>query len=289
MRVLITGAGGQLGRELQRALASHELRPLTHVDLDITDASAVAEAIASAHPDAVVHAAALTDTARCEREPDAARAVNATGAAHVAKACARAGAAMLYVSTNEVFDGAQGTPYLETDKPAPINAYGRSKLEGEYAVRGAVDQHYIVRTAWLYGHGGENFIMKVLRAADRGDELTGVSDEIATPTWVVNLADAIARLVETSRYGVYHFTNSGLASRYQWMHEILQRAGKDVPLRSVTTAEFRASLQRGAVVPQKPAYSVLANTAGAALGIGLPDWREALQKYFETSQAPVSK
>ncbi len=283
MRILITGADGQLGRELQIALAGHSLRPLAHPELDITRAAAVEQAIASFRPDAVVHAAALTDTGRCERDPELAHDVNAAGAENIAIACALAGAAMVYVSTNEVFDGTKTTAYLETDKPAPINHYGRSKLAGERAVQAALRAHYIVRTAWLYGQGGNNFITKMLHAAEVG-ELTGVTDEIATPTWVHDLAGAIASLIETARYGTYHFTNAGDASRYDWLCEILRLAGKPgVPVRPVTMSEFRASLPADAVVPQKPPYSVLANTHGVALGITLRAWREALAAYFAAS------
>ena len=203
MRLMITGAGGQLGCELQRALRQHELRSLSRSDLDITDSAAVANAVGGFRPKVVVHAAALTDTMRCEREPDFAMQVNALGAEHVARACAAAGASIVYVSTNEVFDGAKREPYRESDEPRPINEYGRSKLEGERRVQQALAAHYIVRTAWVYGKGGDNFVSKVLRWSESG-KLTGVTDEVATPTWARDLADAIARLIETQRWGVYH-------------------------------------------------------------------------------------
>lgn len=283
MRVLITGAGGQLGRDLQRALAGHELRPLSHGELDITDAHAVGQAIEAFRPDIVLHAAALTDTTRCELEQEAAHAVNAVAAQNVAVACARAGAAMVYVSTNEVFDGTKSAPYLESDQPDPVNAYGRSKLEGERLVQAALDRYCIVRTAWLYGHGSHHFASKVLVWAESG-ELTGVTDEIATPTWTRDLARAIARLLETNRYGVYHLTNAGEASRWEWAQEILRLAGKPgVRLRPITTEEFRASLPADAVAPEKPPYSVLANTAAAALAIELRPWQEALAEYFASA------
>ena len=284
MRVLITGAGGQLGRDLQRALAGHELRPCSHAELDIADAHAVDSAIASFRPEVVLHAAALTDTGRCEREPEAAHAINATGAERVAAACARHSAAIVYVSTNEVFDGEKPLPYLESDEPAPINHYGRSKLAGERAVQAALAERYIVRTAWLYGHGGNHFVAKMLRAAD-GGELTVVTDEIATPTWTRDLAAAIATLIETRRYGTYHFTNAGQASRFEWVQEILRLAGRtDVSLRPINTHAFRAGLPADAIVPEKPPFSVLANAAGGALGIVLRPWREALAAYFANTE-----
>lgn len=285
MRVLITGGNGQLGRDLQRALAEHRVRAFSHDELDVTDARRVIDEIETLEPDVVIHAAALTDTSRCEREPDAAFAVNALGSRNVAVACGRAGAALAYVSTNEVFDGAQTAPYGEMDGPHPVNSYGRSKLAGERLVETLLPKHYIVRTAWLYGHGGDNFISKILRAAEAGD-LIGVVDETATPTWTQDLALALAQLIETGLFGVYHLTNGGQASRYQWSREILRLAGKsDVMLRPRTAKEYRSSLPAGSFTPQKPPYSVLRNRAGAALGIELRSWQDALQAYFAEEAA----
>ena len=282
MRILITGGSGQLGRDLQLAMGEHQVRTFSHAELDVTDAEAVDEALQGFRPELVIHAAALTDTARCEREPDLAHAVNALGARNVAIACGEVGAAMVYVSTNEVFDGAKTEPYAESDEPNPINAYGRSKLAGEQQLQGALPQHYIVRAAWLYGQGGNHFVEKILRAA-AGGELVGVVDEVATPTWTRDLAGAIARLVATGRFGVYHLTNAGQASRYEWAQEVLRLAGKSsVRLRPVSTAEYRASLPADAVAPQKPPFSVLRNRAAAALGIELRPWQEALAEYFAT-------
>ncbi len=283
MRVLITGAGGQLGRDLQGALAAHEVRAAAHGDLDITDAAAVRQAVESFRPEVAVHAAALTDTARCERDPELAYVVNGLGARNVAVACGGAGAAMLYVSTNEVFDGTRSEPYLEFDEPAPLNGYGRSKLAGERLVQEVLPQHYIVRTAWLYGQGGNHFVSKMLRAAEQG-EITAVVDETATPTWTRDLAGAIARLIETGLYGVYHLTNAGETSRYGWAKEALRLAGKErVLVHPVTTAEFRAGLPRHAVAPRKPPYSVLSNLAGATAGIELRPWQDALAEYFTSA------
>jgi dTDP-4-dehydrorhamnose reductase len=283
MRVLITGAGGQLGRDLQAALAGHELSAVAHTDLDITDATAVRAAIDAFRPDGAVHAAALTDTTRCEREPDVAYVVNALGARNVAVACGRVGAAMVYVSTNEVFDGTRSEPYVESAEPNPLNAYARSKLAGERLVQEVLPQHYIVRTAWLYGHGGNHFVSKIVRAAESGD-VTGVVDEVATPTWTRDLAVAIARLVGTGLFGIYHLTNTGEASRFAWAKEALRLAGRsNVRLRPITTAEFRASLPPDAIAPRKPPYSVLRNVAGTAIGIELRPWQDALAEYFAAS------
>lgn len=280
MRILITGAGGHLGQELQRALRQHELSALSHREFDITDEAAVTNEIGTFAPNVVIHAAALTDTTRCEREPDFALRVNAAGAESVARACVGVGASMVYVSTNEVFDGAKQTPYTEMDVARPVNEYGRSKFEGERRVQEALPQHYVVRTAWVYGRGGDNFVAKVVRWAASG-KLTGVTDEIATPTWARDLAEAIAQLIETERYGVYHLSNTGQASRCDWAREILRLVGTSgVQLEPITTAQFRASLAPDAVAPEKPPYSVLANIAAAALGIELRPWQEALAEYF---------
>jgi dTDP-4-dehydrorhamnose reductase len=250
-----------------------------HRDLDVTDAGAVGQAFRQAKPDLVIHAAALTDTSLCEEDPALAMRVNAQGSLHVARACRGVGAAMVYVSTNEVFDGPPGRePYGESDEPNPINAYGRSKLEGERLVREALPRHYVVRTAWLYAEGGNNFPAKVLRAAEGRRELSMVTDEVASPTWAQDLAQAVVRLVAQPAYGTYHLTNAGWCSRYEWAAEVLRLAGPpwaDVTLRPITTAEYGAG-------PPKPPFSALRNEAGARLGITLRPWQEALGEYFRS-------
>jgi len=283
MRVFITGGQGQLGRDLRSVLAEHEVLSTDLPELDVTDFSPVFDAVTSFRPEVVIHAAALTDTGRCEDEPDLAYATNALGARNVAVACGQADAAMVYISTNEVFDGAQREPYLEFDEPNPLNTYARSKLAGERCVQTLLARHYIVRTAWLYGLGGIHFPAKILSAAQERSELTVVSDEIATPTWTHDLAEAIARLIRQPLYGTYHFTNSGACSRFEWAREVLCLAGREeVALRPVTTAEYRGT---GGGGPRKPPYSVLRNFAGAAsLGIELRPWQEALRDYFSRKQ-----
>jgi dTDP-4-dehydrorhamnose reductase len=279
MLVFITGGKGQLGRELQRAFRSHTDPPdvlAPDIDeLDVTDAGPVERAMRQATPDLVIHAAALTDTSRCEEDPALAMRVNAEGSLHVAEACRRVSAAMVYVSTNEVFDGPpRREPYVESDEPRPINAYGRSKLEGERLVRETLPRHYVVRTAWLYAEGGSNFPAKVLRAAEGRKELSMVTDEVATPTWARDLAQAIVRLAAQPAYGTYHLTNDGWCSRYEWAAEVLRLAGRaDVTLRAITSTEYGAG-------PPKPPFSALRNEAAARLGITLRPWQEALREYF---------
>jgi dTDP-4-dehydrorhamnose reductase len=278
MKILITGAGGQLGRSLQ-AVAGHDFVPLSHTRLDITSLGACIDALESNRPAAVVHCAAMTDTNRCEKEPARARKVNGIGTENVAKACARVDARLVAVSTNEVFDGAKSTPYAEDDSPHPLNAYAHSKLDGEaLAVARHVDT-IVVRTSWLYGAGHVNFNEKVLAAVAEGRPLSFVTDEVAAPTATDDLARAMVGLLEREAGpGVYHLANDGEASRYDWAREILRLAGEgDTPVEAVTTAELRV---KGYAGPPKPPYSVLANTRASALGITLRDWREALADYF---------
>jgi len=301
MRVLITGGQGQLGRELQRAFLSQSDPPQVLAtdlpELDVTDAGAVERAFDQAKPDLVIHAGALTDTSLCEEDPDLAMRVNAQGTLHVAEACRQVGAAMVYVSTNEVFDGARNEPYGESDEPRPINAYGRSKLEGERLVQGTLPRHYVVRTAWLYAEGGNNFPAKILRAAEGRSasrtgrrELSVVTDEVATPTWARDLAQAIIRLAAQPAYGVYHLTNDGYCSRFQWAAEVLRLAGPpwaDVALRPITAAEYGGGPPAclpdrlaGRAGPPKPPFSALRNEAAARLGIAMRPWQEALGEFF---------
>jgi dTDP-4-dehydrorhamnose reductase len=280
MRILITGGTGQLGRSLQHALAAHDVLALGHAELDITEQRSVDAAVGGYLPDVVIHPAALTDTARCEREPALARAINGLGAENVARACQRTGARLVAISTNEVFDGAKRTPYAEDDLTGPLNAYAMSKLDGECLASAACADTLIVRTSWLYGDGGSNFVEKVRSAASSGRTLSFVTDEVATPTSTEDLAVAIREMIDRlAPAGIYHLANSGEASRYDWAVEILRRSAMgDVPVEGVTTEQLRANGYAG---PRKPPYSVLANTRAAALGITLHPWREALAAYFK--------
>ncbi|HSP55843.1 MAG TPA: dTDP-4-dehydrorhamnose reductase [Dehalococcoidia bacterium] len=274
MRILITGGDGQLGRALQEALAGDEVVALGHGEMDITDDGGVNRAVAEARPEVVVHAAAWTDTAGCELDPERAMLVNGRGAGTVAEACREAGAAMVYVSSNEVFDGEKGSAYDEGDATNAVNAYAASKLEGERQVAAALEARYVVRTSWLYGPGRVSFPEKILQAAQRDGKLRAVTDEIASPTWTVDLAEAISKLVRTKAYGVYHFSNAGWCSRLEWAVEILRLAGMSgVPVKPATMAEFDLPYR-------KPPFTALANNNGAKLGITLRPWQEALAEHL---------
>jgi dTDP-4-dehydrorhamnose reductase len=279
---MITGAHGQLGKALQRVLSHHDVSDLGPPDLDVTDPNCIDAWFKSDQPQYVVHCAALTDTAACERFPESARAINADGTANIARAARSVGAPLLAVSTNEVFDGSTAHPTDEAADPRPLNEYGRSKLLGEISAREVANTR-IVRTAWLYGDGDNNFVAKVLRAGRTGKPLRFVTDEVATPTYVDDLAVAIRQLIERDAPGgIYHLTNEGEASRYEWACEILRLAGMgDVPVEPITTEQLYASGYDG---PRKPPYSVLANTRARAFGITMRHWREALADYFAKSR-----
>jgi dTDP-4-dehydrorhamnose reductase len=273
MRLAITGALGQLGRNLQEALQEHDLFLIDLPEYDVTDVGIIST-IADFEPELVIHAAAMTDVDGCELDPDAAYKVNALGTKNVALACQRCDAPLLYLSTDYVFDGTKEEPYLEFDEPNPTSAYARSKLAGEDFVRHLLNRFYIVRTAWLYGQGGNNFVNKILELSQERSELSIVTSEVGSPTYAPDLAEAIARLIEHPLYGIYHLVNEGSCSRYEFAHRILELAGKsDFPVYPVETYE------RPAKVPQ---HSVLRNFCAATqLGITLRPWEEALRAFFE--------
>ncbi|MBI2845673.1 MAG: dTDP-4-dehydrorhamnose reductase [Chloroflexi bacterium] len=271
MRVAITGAGGQLGRSLLAIFGDEETLALTKADLDIRSDQA-AERLAALRPDLVIHTAAMTDVDECELHPDEAFEINSQGTQRVAQACQKIRAPLVYISTDYVFDGQRAEPYPEDYPPRPINVYGRSKLEGEKQIQDLLTQFYIVRSAWLYGPGNKNFVEKTLRRAEGQPEMHMVTTQVGSPTYTWDLAAGIRRLLAHNDYGIFHLTNSGYCSRYQWARKILELAGKsDYPLHPST------EYQRPA---QPPLHAILANIKAAALGITLRPWEEALAAYF---------
>lgn len=270
MRALITGAGGQLGHDLMAAFADDDCVGLTRADLDVTDEAAVVAAVRDHAPDLVVHAAAHTKVDLAESEPESAWAANTTGTWWVARACAAAGARMVYVSTDYVFDGLLGRPYTEFDCVAPRSVYGRTKEAGEQLVRQTLAEHYIVRTSWVLGTAGSNFVTTMLRLGRERDELAVVDDQTGSPTFTFDLAPAIRRLAVTGRYGTYHLTNSGQCTWFELARAVFGHAGITVGLGPTDTATF------GAPAP-RPAFSVLENRMAALAGLEpLPHWEESL-------------
>ena len=278
MRIVVTGHKGQLGTALSEVLADEDLLGLDLPEDDITDPVAVVNRVAEFRPDVVIHGAAMTDVDGCERNPDLAFRVNAMGTQNLAVACERVGAAMVLVSTNDVFDGKLDRPYYEWDAPTPQSAYARSKAAGEFYVRSLLNRFYIARTSWLYARGGSNFVTKIMAAADKHGSLRVVTDEVSAPTFAPDLAKAISQLIHTRHYGIYHFSNSGICSRYDWACKILDLSGRgQVPVEPITTDQWKRAAP-------PPLYAPIMNTVGAALGITLRSWEEALQAYFAEAQ-----
>jgi dTDP-4-dehydrorhamnose reductase len=272
MRILVTGAEGQLGRELAESFPGHDVFAAGRDRLDVEDRASVLAAVEGLRPDAVVHAAAWTDVDGCEADPDRALRVNALGTRHVAEAARRVGAHLCFVSTDYVFGGVPGRPYHEWDEPGPVSAYGRSKLGGE----GEVDPgSSVVRTSWLCGRHGRNFVKTMLRLAPERDEITVVDDQRGCPTFAEDLAGMIARLVLERLPGTFHVTNQGQATWCQLARETLALAGMDpARIRPIATAE----LDPPRLAP-RPAWSVLDNAALRLSGLPLlADYHEPLHR-----------
>lgn len=282
---LVTGAGGQLGKDLVAAFCTRgwEVFGLARHELDVSDRDAVLATAVGLRPDAVVNAAAWTDVDGCEGDPDHAWRANALAVRHLAEACAAVGAHLCQISTDYVFDGAQPEPYVEWDRPNPQSVYGRSKLGGE---REVLPGHAVVRTSWLMGAGGHNVARTVLRlAADPDRELAFVDDQHGCPTFTFDLAPMVEQLVSARRPGVFHVTNQGPTSWYGFVRELLAAAGHDPSrVRPIATADL--------VPPRpapRPANSVLDNAAlrGCELTL-LPSWRASLPALLTSLSIPAA-
>lgn len=246
---------------------------LSHSELEVTDKEKVLEVITALKPASVIHLAAWTDVDGCERNPEKAFLVNEAGTENIALACAKNKARMVYMSTDFVFDGKKRSPYLEDDISNPINVYGASKLAGEKKVMESPGPFYIIRSSWLFGPGGRNFVTKVLELAGKEADLKIVEDQTGSPTYTRDLACAIIKLLDSSRgAGLYHITNSGSASRYEWAKAILKYCGmEDMKVIPIKYTDFRE-------IASRPVYSVLKT---GYPDIKLRDWREALKEYIE--------
>jgi len=277
MHILIVGAQGQLGRALEtvyKGVANQRLTLWSRPEYDITQPQ-IADRVVALHPDVVINAAAWTNVDRAEAEPNAAYAANCLGPKYLAEGCNRCGAVLVQVSTNEVFAGEPLRTYHEYDLPAPGGVYARSKLAGELAARQVLDRLYIVRVAWLFGPGGNNFPAKIIAAADKMGALRIVADEVGNPTYAPDVATAIAQLVTTERYGIYHLVNSGQSSRFEFAQAVLQASGRGhIPLTPIQHTEWPRPVQ-------PPLHAVLINQAAAALGIELRAWQSAVDEYVK--------
>jgi dTDP-4-dehydrorhamnose reductase len=276
VRVLVTGAAGQVGRELQAAFGDHDVVAADRSVLDVTDRDHAFQAVVGAAPDAIVHAAAFTAVDACEGDPDRAYLVNALGTRHVAEAARRTGAPVCYLSTDYVFDGTKPDPYVEWDQPNPQSMYGHSKLGGE---RELDPDALIVRTSWVCGEHGHNMVKTILRLAGEHDRLTFVDDQRGHPTFAADLAAMVQRLVTERRTGTYHVTNQGAVSWYEFARAVLEAAGHDPGrVHPVATADLHPPRPA-----PRPANSVLDNAALRLDGVPLlPDFREPLARLVKT-------
>lgn len=278
MKIVVLGATGMLGTDVSKILtATHQVLPRTRKDWDITDAAACRANITATKPQIVINCAAFTRVDDCESEPDKAFLVNGEAVKHIADACQLAKIRFIQISTDYVFDGQRGTPYREEDNPNPINIYGQSKLKGEeYALK--IPYSLVVRTSWLYGHNGPNFVDTIVRKAKKKGTLTVVDDQLGSPTYTLDLAVAISILIEKEIAGIIHVTNSGFCSWYEFAREILKIAGKnDVSVVPIKTADFTRPAKR-------PHFSALDSSRYTAItGAPLRPWPEALADYLAQS------
>jgi dTDP-4-dehydrorhamnose reductase len=279
MRLLVTGARGMLGRAVCSAAArlGHDVVGLSRAELDVTDDEHVRRVVAAAEPRAVVHCAAWTDVDGAETAEAAATAVNGEGAGNVARAASEVGARMVHLSTDYVFDGTKSTPWVESDPVGPIGAYGRSKLAGELEVAAAAPEHAVVRTAWLFGAGGRNFVDTMLALGGERDEVTVVTDQIGSPTWTVHLAEAVVELAERrGDVGTFHAAGAGACTWYELAVEVFDRAGMTCRVRPTTSERFPRAARR-------PAYSVLASERDETPV--LPAWQQGVAGYLAETRA----
>ncbi len=294
LKILITGISGMLGVDLYQTLrekyevVGFDLQEFPSISFlpppvqrgDITRIGEVKRAFHELTPDLVVHTAAYTDVDGCEKNPDKAYKVNALGTQNVCLASQELNVPLIYISTDFVFDGKKDSPYLESDQPHPISIYGMSKLVGEEYVRTLLHRYFIVRTSWLYGHYGKNFVETILKLAEEKEELTVVDDQVGSPTYTKDLSRKIKELLSTKSYGVYHITNSGSCSWYEFAREILELSGiKGVEVRPITSEELDRPAPR-------PRFSVLEDSRPReVLGNSMRDWKEALRDYIRNDRA----
>jgi len=295
-RVLVTGAAGQLGGYLLRRLEEsgyaasglgRREAPGIYVVADIRDRAQLADALEQAQPDAIIHGAAYTDVDGCERDPELADAINRVGSENVAMLAAERGIRLIGVGTDFVFPGNGGAPYGEDAEPDPISVYGSSKLAGERAILAADSSFAVARTAWVYGGKGKHFPRTVLAMLAKHGKMEVVDDEIGSPTFAGDLAEALVALLAHRPSGILHLTNDGVASRFELAQRVAKDAGQDPGLIAPVSTE--AFLARYPLPARRPANSTLANTRAAAMGVRLPPWDDAVARYVPTLARELSE
>jgi dTDP-4-dehydrorhamnose reductase len=275
VRIALTGSNGMLGHDIKKVFKDIELAALTRKDLDITSLDQSVSRIKDISPDYLIHSAAYTDVDGCEQDPEKAYRVNGIGTRNLTIACEEVKCPILYISSDYVFDGAGKEPYKEWDQPGPVTRYGRSKLMGEQYVNSFTTRFYIVRTSWLYGKHGKNFVDTICRLLSEKDEIDVVDDQVGSPTYTYDLALTLRELIGKG-YGMYHITNSSHCSWFEFAQEIASLKSSKTRIVPTTTDKFNRPAKR-------PAYSVLDNTLLRLEGIGeLRHWKDALREYLST-------
>jgi dTDP-4-dehydrorhamnose reductase len=281
MKLLLLGANGQLGCDLLRVFraAGDSVIPATHADVEVCSLDRVSQILAETKADVLVNTTAFHKVEECETNPALAFQVNATAAMNLARVCQRSGAMLVHFSTDYVFNGHKRAPYEETDLPSPLNVYGASKVAGEHLIACNAERYFVIRTCGLYGVAGSsgkggNFVENMLRKAIAGDAIRVVDDQVLTPTYTVDLAEATRRLILTQKFGLYHLSSEGQCSWYEFTRNILAVAGVDAQLSPVKTADFPVTVRR-------PSYSVLSKAKFRALSLSIPSWQDALCRYLQ--------
>ncbi len=278
MKILVTGASGQLGQDVVLLLneSGHQVKSCDRSELDIADQRQCEKVIGEYRPEAVIHCAAYTAVDAAEEDIDGAYRVNASGTRNIAVSAEKVGAKLVYVSTDYVFDGQANRPYREYDNTAPQTVYGESKRAGEVLAQTLNSKYFIVRTSWVYGQYGSNFVKTMLKLGAEKDSLSVVHDQIGSPTYTVDLARFLLQLIQTEKYGIYHASNSGHCSWHEFAQAIFETAGLQVNVLPVTTEQFPRPAKR-------PAYSVMDHSAIRSNDLqDLPHWRDGLERFLAT-------
>ena len=277
MKVLVTGVRGQLGYDVVNELEKRGLEAIgvDIQEMDITNEASVNSVIGEAAPDAVIHCAAYTDVDAAEDNIEICRKVNADGTQNIANMCKKLDIPMIYISTDYVFDGQGERPWLTDDERAPLNVYGQTKYEGELAVQNTLDKYFIVRIAWVFGVNGKNFIKTMLNLGKTREHLTVVNDQFGSPTYTYDLARLLVDMIQTDKYGIYHATNEGICTWYEFACEIFKQAGLNISVAPVTADQYPAKAKR-------PSNSRMSKDKLEENGFEkLPTWQDALKRYLK--------
>jgi dTDP-4-dehydrorhamnose reductase len=282
MKVLLIGANGQLGSDLNKVFraAGDNVVALTHAQVDVCDEARVAELLAAEKPEVVLNTAAFHKVEECEKKPELAFQVNASAPMRLAAACEKSGVVLVHFSTDYAFGGyTHNQPFEEKDRPAPLNVYGVSKVAGEDLIAYNTDRYFVLRVCGLYGIAGSsgkggNFVENMLKKALAGDPIKVVDDQVLTPTYTVDLAEAVRKLVLTGKFGLYHLSSEGQCSWHDFTRHIFECAGVKASLSACKTTDFYSPVKR-------PAYSVLSKAKLRGLGLSIPSWKDALPRYLK--------